>query len=314
MFSSAQKLILKICAIIIVLGLGILAIDRWIVNPDKPSQDERIQTLIGEFGLTPQTETGTLAAFEKKLGAFQDLTGKIQKIGPVFSKSMGVQQLWLFEYTTREVAIHQVARPDASVDVTLFGIYLDLGPGAPLPAWTQNDTDTPPTPPHTEKSVAQLQRLPQYRMAMQERHVLFVSTLETWSLKQAVDQQTSPEFHPGLFNSAMKVDVQMALDVINQMDTGNAPLPRFYTVDIGPLDLPAPDISPLQNKIQEATRQAREKMDADREALRLKMEKDRAENQARMDAARKAFKEKMDANNERLKNSGISTNAASATE
>lgn len=290
--SRSIKWILIVCAIVIGLGLGVLAIDRWVIERDVPPKDQQLEALAEGHGLTLHDEDASLDELRALLDPFRSTTGDPGRIGPALSRSDGDRKLWLFEYSSRETAVARAGKPNIDAEVTLFGILLDLGPGPDLPAWSQADGATPPMPPHSADSIARLGRLDGYRMAMRGRRVLFVSTVQGWALKQAIEQRTSAEFHPGLLNSAMKIDVQMALDTVNAMDLDMSPLRRFYQVDIGPIDLPKPDASGLRSALDESSRQVKEKLDADMAALRERMARQREENRARFEARLQQFRDK----------------------
>jgi hypothetical protein len=51
LFNKAQKITLVLCAVIIVLGLGILAIDKYFVRGKVPPRDDKLVALASEFNL-----------------------------------------------------------------------------------------------------------------------------------------------------------------------------------------------------------------------------------------------------------------------
>ncbi|NEV64012.1 hypothetical protein [Thiorhodococcus minor] len=312
--SRSANWILIACALVIGLGLGVLAIDRWVVKRDLPPKEQQLAALAEDFGLTLRDDDVSLAELRALLSPFAATTGAPDRIGPALSRSDGERLLWLFEYSSRETAIARVGKPDVHAEVTLFGILLDLGPGPDLPAWSQAEDSRPPAPPHTVDSIARLARLDGYRMAMHGRRVLFVSTLQTWALKQVAEQRTSAELHPGLFNSAMKVEVQLALDTVNAMDLDMAPLDRFYQIDIGPIDLPKPDASGLRSALEESSRQAKEQLDRDMAELRERMARQREENRARFEARLQQFRDNAGVGNERLERAEAAPEAPALAE
>lgn len=279
--TAGKSLVWIAFGIFLAVCFGILAIDKFVVKRDAPSKDDRLQALVAEFGLSE----GTSADRTQLLEILATLPGGIEAVETVVYRADDQHRLWLFEFDERKTAFYRTNKPDSTIDVTLFGVLFELKGDVNLPAWSQAEDAAPPVPPFTLASMGVFSRLSDYRMAMNGNSILFTTAAEGWALKQVVDQRQSVEFHPGLFNSAMKVDVQVAVDVVNALDTGLEPLPRFYVIDVPEINIQIPQTTGISNRLNKV----REDMNAELEALRVQREADneriRAENSARMKAA-----------------------------
>ena len=291
--SSGQRLVLKICVGIIVVGGGILAIDKFIVRKGEPAKSERLSNLAAEYDLREggATERKRLKSLLQSFNA-QDRAP--DPVGGFLFREDEVHTLWLFEYEEQRTALHHSRRQDSTVKVTLFGILFELKEAVTLPEWQQAVTATPPVPPHTLTSIGQLSRLADYHMSMQGNCLLFNTSIETWALKQAINQQTSAEFHAGLFNSAMKVDVQSTVNLVNSLESGASPLPSFYTIDLPDIKIAIPKNTGISNRLSEINRETHEKIAADLEASDLKYKAIREENRKKMEAIQAKMNKNME--------------------
>ena len=150
-----QKLLLKICGGVMVVGLGILAIDKFVVRRGETPRDQRYAKVAHDLGFelaTADTQAKEFATLRKRLEPFAKVTGTIANLGPVMTRSDEVRAVSLFEYSVRKTAINRTGpRPDSSVDITLLGILIDFAAPLELPAWQRSETA--PTPPFTLEAV-----------------------------------------------------------------------------------------------------------------------------------------------------------------
>lgn len=307
-FTPEQLLILKICAVLIVVGLIFLAVDHWFVRANRPDSAQQLGQVMEQDGLQLVTDALELEALTGKLQAFEAVTGQVQKINTALLRADDSARLWLIEYQSRERSLIGANAPMARVDVPLFAILVEFEQDPGWPSFVQENPGDAPEVLPTEFAT-RLLRMDEYRMAMHERLVVFASQLQTAALMQSVQASTSPEFHPGLLNSAMRVDVQVAIDIVNALP-GSPQLARFYKIEGIEVNLPKVDGSALSERL----RADRERIQAEQQAAREQRERDferqRAEFRERNDEIRKQFRERMDAANQKLRESGKRSQAA----
>ena len=311
-FTPNQLLTLKICAVIIVVGLIILAIDRWFVRADEPTRDEQLGQVIEQNELQQLTDQAELDELRRKLQAFEAVTGQVQTVNTALVRKEAAARLWLIEYQSRERSLIGANAPMARVDVPLFAILIEFESDPGWPAFTQENADD--VPELLPADFAQrLRRMDEYRLAMQGRRLVFASQLQTAALMQSIQSNTSPEFHPGLLNSALRVDVQSAIDIVNALPR-SPQLARFYRIEGIQVNLPKVDGSALSERLQADRERIQAEQRAASEELARKFEQDRAAFRQRNDELRRQFQERMDAANEKLRSNGVSPQADSASE
>ncbi|MGE4069552.1 MAG: hypothetical protein AB7E72_00075 [Lysobacterales bacterium] len=311
-FTPDQLLILKICAVVIVVGLIILAIDRWIVRADEPGREEQLAQVIEQNALQPITGQDELDSLQDKLRAFEAVTGQVQKINTALLRQEAAGRLWLIEYQSRERSLIGANAPMARVDVPLFAILIEFGADPGWPPFVQKRAgDVPEILP--AEFAQRLLGMDDYRLAMQGRLVVFASQLQTAALMQSIQSNTSPEFHPGLLNSALRVDVQSAIDIVNALP-GSPQLARFYEIEGIEVKLPQVDGSALSERLRADQERIRTEQRAASEELARQFERDRAEFRRRNEELRQEFRQRIDAANEKLRGSGVSPRPDSAPE
>lgn len=308
MFSSSQILTLKICGAIIAVGLIILAIDRWVVKRGEPSGEQQLTQVVEQNQLQRVTSTNELDELLRRLQAFEAVTGQVQRIDTALVRKEASARLWLIEYQSRERSLIGANAPMARVDVPLFAILIELNedPGWP-PFVQQNPGDAPDQLP--PDFAPRLLRMAEYRMAIRGRQVIFASQLQTAALMQSVQASTSPEFHPGLLNSAMRIDVQVAIDIVNALP-GSPQLARFYKIEGIEVKLPNVDGGALSEGLRANQARIHAEQQAAREQRERDFERQRAEFRERNDEIRKQFRERMDAANQKLRDSGNAMRAS----
>ena len=302
MFSSSQILTLKICGAIIAVGLIILAIDRWVVKRGEPSGEQQLTQVLEQNQLQLVTSTNELDELLRKLQAFEAVTGQVQRIDTALVRTEASARLWLIEYQSRERSLIGANAPMARVDVPLFAILVEFEQDPGWPSFVQENPGDAPEVLPTEFAT-RLLRMDEYRMAMHERLVVFASQLQTAALMQSVQVSTSPEFHPGLLNSAMRVDVQVAIDIVNALP-GSPQLARFYKIEGIEVNLPKVDGSALSERLRADRERIQAEQQAAREQRERQFEQQRAEFRQRNEEIQRQFRERTQAANEKLRNSG----------
>jgi len=283
----SQILILKICAVIIVVGLIILGIDKFIVRGDEPTEQQRVEQLSDDLSLDDLSNDEALKQrMTEILSSHQDITGRGIEVSKVLGRNDEAARLWLVEFSSREFALYRSGGLSSNVDITRLAIVMEFGQGAALPTWSQENSEA--STPLNAEALERLQRMDDYRMAMGSNHVLFASQLETFALLQASNQSVSSEFHAGLLNSALQIDVQRAVDIVNLLDADLPQVARFYTIDVPKPNITVPDASKISAGIDDIAKQ----MEQDRAAMREEWERQDAERKAQWEAAQVAIREK----------------------
>jgi len=295
-FSTLQKRILQGCAVILMMGGVILAIDQFVVRKDEPSTQEQLSTLEGELGLAQRNDDASKSALRDALTAFEPLTGSIGELGPILTRDEDGARLWLFEYTVREMALYRPGQPNLNIAVRHFGILIVFETAPGWPTWMGDSA--PPRPPFTAPLVARLAAMDGYRMGLAGLYAFFTSGLETGSLAQAINQSISAEFHPGLFNSAMRLDVQRALDIVNGLEGEQPRLARFYKIDVPKLDIELPSTEGITRGMEETRTTLQKELDALRAERQTQSARLREESAARMNEARASMQENLAASRE----------------
>jgi hypothetical protein len=80
-FSTLQKRILQVCAVMMMMGGIILAIDQFVVRKDEPSTQEQLATLEEGLGLAQRNDDASKSALRDALAGFEPLTGPIGELG-----------------------------------------------------------------------------------------------------------------------------------------------------------------------------------------------------------------------------------------
>jgi hypothetical protein len=193
-------------------------------------------------------------------------------------------------------ALYRPRQTHLDVTVHPFGILIAYETAPEWPAW-MGDGD-PPRPPFTAPLTRRLAAMDEYRMGLSGRYAFFTSGLETWSLAQAIQRSVSAEFHPGLLNSALRLDVQRALDVVNELEGDRPQLARFYEIDVAELDIELPSTQGITRGMEEARTTLQKELDALRAEREAQAARLREESAARMAEARKAMQESLAASRE----------------
>lgn len=295
----ASRRILQVCGVVIVLGLAILAYDRWVVRSDEAAPEVRREQVAGELALEIVEDDRGLARAAVLLEPFGEIAHAVDGVEVAMRQVRSDLTLWLIEFTSRERTL--IGRPGFQPRVTVPRLAIvavfDQDPGWASHRQTAVDDAPPELPGDWHPRLA---AMTDFRMGIEGPVVAFVSRIEGSALVQAVEARTSPEFHAGLLNSALRVDVQRALDIIGAMP-GAPHIDRFYRIDVD-VKLPAIDRSPLdraaaqRNEAIDAMRSRMKEIDIgmekEREALRERMAEQREEMRERMAQQREQMRER----------------------
>lgn len=300
-FPPGAVLILKVCAVIIVIGLAILAIDRWIVRAGEPEPEQQRQALASEQGLLPVEDSATQAALQQRLQAFAELTGEVGEIQHAYRQSQPQAELWLVEFASSQRSLLQTTVRPRHIEVTRLAILIELHDDPGWPRFVPSDEQ--PAPPQLPADYTQrLLAMDDYQMAIEGRWVAFVSTAAFEPLLQAIQANQSSEFHPGLLNSALRIDVQRALDITAAMP-GAPQLARFYHIDVA-VQIDTPSVSAFSEKLRADRERIAAEQAAAREQFRADMERDRAEFRRRNEENMARFRQHNEANLARARSGG----------
>lgn len=294
-FSGFQKLLLLSCAVIIVIGSAILLIDRFFVREPALPTSESLPPIAERLGLSLDVDPADRALLLEVLSSMPDIAGEVVSIETVMRRADADHRLWVFEFKAREVVMvtsSQLAPLRShSAAITRLGIVLELS-GTSLPAWQQSQSESPPAPPWTPEANTRHAAIEDLWFGFAGPFVVALARPDRFALGEMVARNTSPEFHPGLLNSALAIDVQRVLDVVNRMQTGVPELARVYRIDVD-VKLPPvrkPEIASRLAEIateQELAREQRRKEQAEqRESFQARLQAQSEANQERLSAMR----------------------------
>jgi hypothetical protein len=300
-FPPGSLLILKVCAVVILIGLAILAIDRWIVKAGAPEPEQQRQARATELGFQVIEDPGIKAALRQQLQGWSELTGEVGDIRHAWRLSQTKAELWLVEFASSQRSLVQTTARPRHLEVTRLAIMLKLHDDPAWPRFVSSAQE--PAPPQLPGEYAErLAAMDEYQMAIDGRWVAFLSKAAFEPLLQIVEAGQSAEFHPGLLNSALRIDVQRALDISAALP-GAPRFERFYAVDVD-VQIDTPSVSALSDRLRADRERIATEQAAAREQLRLDMERQRAEFRQRNEENLVRFRERNQENLERLKSAG----------
>lgn len=279
-FGGWRGQLLKALLAVLFLCAAILLIDRFFV-PRPPAEDAPAVTDIAtRLSLQHDAGQSQTATLRTLLGRFEPIAGAVQSIETVLWREDATHRLWVFEFKASEVVMVSSNRfrplQRHRAGVTRLGVAVELK-GRSLPAWSVlQDGDWPA--PWTAGAIERAQRIEDLWLAMDGPFVVALARPDRFPLHEMVARSISPEFHPGLFNSALPIDVQRLVDVVNLLDTGAPPLARVYRIEGIEVKLPElrrPDLTG-----------ALPRRDGNPDAPPVSLEQLRAESEARMASAR----------------------------
>jgi hypothetical protein len=267
MFNPAQRTLLILCGVIIAIGLVVLGIDRFIIKRDQPPLDARRSARAAELGMIDLTpDHAGLDALHERLAPFAGVLGELHRIDAAWSRPLDAWKVWLAETT-----VTPIGQPDRT---TRFLVLFEGPAPLDLPAWVQ-DAAPPPQPPFTEAAIARLTPLAAYQLIASGNRALFVARSNRPAVLEAIQRNQSDEFLPGLLHSALPVDIQAMVNLLNALDTGASPLSAFHRIAVE-VNLPPVRPTGISNRLAEIRRELDATLASNRAA------------QAEADAARRA--------------------------
>jgi hypothetical protein len=269
-----QRMLLIGCAVIIAMGSAILLIDRLFIREPALPVSQSLPPIAEGLGMSLDVDAADRTLLLEVLNAMPGIAGEVVSIEAVMRRGDADHRLWVFEFKAREVVMISPNRftplQQHSAGITRLGIVLELS-GASLPAWQQTQPEPPPAPPWTTEADGRHGAIEDLLFGFSGSYVVALARPDRFPLGEMVARNTSPEFHPGLLNSALAIDVQRVLDVVNRMQTGAPELARVYQLDVD-VKLPPvakPEISSRLSGIlreQELAREERHKQQAEQRA------------------------------------------------
>jgi hypothetical protein len=253
---------------------------------DSPAADA-LDAVAERHGLERVIDEPGRRAAAALLSPFAAISGEVVAIDAVMRRTDGVATLWLVDYRGRALGLRGAQGQRHMTDVPLLAVVIELDHAPDWPAFRQSAAT--PAPPYLPAPWhARLAAMSQYRMGVEGKVVAFFSQLESAALIYLAESTTSPEFHPGLRNSALAVDVQRALDLVAALPE-SPPIARFMRIDGARPDLPTTDRAPL------------ERMHADIAERQTETRRVAEEAQRSMREAGEAFRRRAEADNERFR-------------
>ena len=318
-FPKSQLLILKICGVIIAIGLVILGIDKFIVQPTEPTDEELLANAAAELEMTlheSYSDAETLIAFTEDLNGIVE---PAEEIGAALTRKAPDHELIVYEHRFDARALRTTTQSH-SMGVELLGILIRL-PGAELPLFGVRSDGRMAAPDEAAARAVlgggAAERMKSFRgfvMAAKGERVLFLSEPPRSALVAATQRSSGPEFLPGLRNSGLKIDVQRAIDITNLLalppDQESPAIADVYKIDTSDIEVnvevPELDLG-LQETVSETRREIDEimaKAEAERQALREKREAESAARRADFEAKMEARRKKAQEDLERIRNGG----------
>jgi hypothetical protein len=249
LFTGLQRRVLIACTMVLVLAGGILAVDAVFVRVapaagadlDGPSAPPAsapaapaLESVARELGLAVDEDPAAVRELRRVLDALPELGAAGAGIGPVLARTGAGHRLWLLEVEVEEtlmVGYTGSAQRQHTGALRRLAIVLRLD-GAQLPRWQQDQSAPAPAPPWTPAALARLARIEDLHLASNGPYLVAVARPDRFALLEKVQRERSVEFHPGLLNSALAIDVQRVIDIANLLETDPAPVPRVYGVDV----------------------------------------------------------------------------------
>lgn len=239
-------MLLKILAAVIVICCAILAVDRFIVRPQSDSATtDDLPAIAAEMDmeLSPRgTHDEQIQATTRSLAEATPGIDPADTVGDVFYRAGEGYELFVYEHGDERTAVHTDTNRHTAT-VNRLGILIRW-PAAHLPYFTAYDDgriaaggDERLREILTRESIERMRGFDGFTAAGGGQSLLFLADAPSSALMALAEQSTSPEFQPGLRNSALKVDVQRAVDIANLMNVSSFAVADVYTVDVGDTDI-----------------------------------------------------------------------------
>lgn len=240
-FSGWRRQGLKVLLPVIALCAVILLVDRFFVSRPPAEEAPSVNDIATRLGLQLDEDPSNAQMLRSLLGRFTPIAGSVQSVRTVLWREDAAHRLWVFEFTASEVvmvsssSLRPLQRHRAGV--TRLGIAVELKE-VTLPNWSVLQGGDWPRP-WTAEAIQRAQRIDDLWLATDASFVVALARPDRFPLREMVSRNISPEFHPGLLNSALAIDVQRVLDVVNLLDTDAPALARVYRIEGIEVKLPA---------------------------------------------------------------------------
>lgn len=274
-----------VAAVLSVLGSGPASL-----HAAEPPAVDPLDAVAERNGLERVRDDAGLQAATTLLQPYTAISGDVVRVDAVMRRIEPGATLWLVDYRSRAQGPRLNQGRRTSIDVPLLAIVLELDRARDWESYRQS-ADTPVPPGLPEPWHRRLAAMSEYRMGIEGNTVAFFSQLQSSALVHIAETGTSPEFKPGLRNSALRLDVQRALDIVAAMPDGPR-LARFMRIDGAKPDLPSPDRAPLDRMNATMAEARAESHEAGREAVRA-MSEAGEESRRRAEADRERFRPRM---------------------
>lgn len=293
--APAQILILKICGGVIAVGLGLLAIDEFIVKRGEPSRQERLQVVSQELGLDLH-DPYSLERIKDLTEPFGDLVEPAVEVGAALTRTEEDHQLIAYEHRYRDTALNTGTQThDTEVEVLVILARL---PGADLPSFAvfpdgsyRGDLGQIGKALGTDAWV-RMRGWREFAMGAEGETVIFAQLPPNSPLAAGIARRQSADFYPGLLNSGFKVDLQRAVDIVNLMPLDRQRLAAVYQIDIGEIKVELPELN-LTSDMQAITEETHRKTQAIVDGFAEDLARIRAESEQRQAEIRAEFQEKL---------------------
>jgi hypothetical protein len=239
-----QRTLLAASALVIVLGGGLLLLDALFdrtppamthtTEGNASTADEALAEVASSLGLQLNIASPDADMLQKALASFPELGVADARVEAVMSRADAQHRLWLFEFEVDETLL--IAPASGAGHHSHRGTLTRLGIAiqqkhARYPRWIQ-DEHAEMLAPWNAGARERLARIEDLRLAMQGEFVIAIARPRGFGLLEQMQRERSVEFHPGLRNSALGIDVQRVLDVVNLLDPGATPLPSIHHVEV----------------------------------------------------------------------------------
>lgn len=290
MFTKNQKRILLACAVLGAIGAIVLAIDNFIVNPDRASEQDLIVEAAEELRLELHQPYAQAEQLIEILQGFGEPVKPATEIGRVLKREDQQHRLWVYEhrYVRPRPLTHRSS--DSEREVQLLGILIEsLGPELPplvrFPNGQFDTSDRERMESLVTPDLAQrLINLDEFSLVSAGQFLVMLSREPLVPLTAAIDRRRNPQFADGLANAALKIDVQRAIDIFNRLRPGEPPIADIYRLGNLSINIEInrePLVWDSEGRMERGMETYRQERDERRAQSNAELERIRAKNQAR---------------------------------
>lgn len=248
---------------------------------------------------------------------FHRVAPPVSEIGDILQRVDNQHRLFVYEHRYEGTGAYSNGANRHTISVDLLAIAIDVKE-ARFPAFQMNDDGEllsgsaevvgKVLPAEARKRLAGWEDV---GMAAEGRFVYFINEPPLFALNAVIEQNTSPEFRPGLRNSGLKVDVQRALDIVNMMRPGEPPLAPVYQIEVPTPTIEIPKLNLTQSlseiraethaEIERITREGAVDMEATMEKFRKDREAALAASRERNAAILEKYRKKREERQQKMR-------------